>query len=414
MSRSDERGRRFWLSSGIATLVLSALAAARAQDLPNYHVLAIGINTYKDALVPNLRGAIHDADRIATLFVDQGPRVRVTKLRDDQATGWDIQEALRRLEDEARPNDLVVVFFSGHGGRNHGDWSFLPSDHFVMGRGDRKVNFIPGIPVTAFNILLPIERLIERGHRVLLAVDACQAGQLALEAFSNPALRKEGLILMASSVPGQFSRDSADNGLFTKALSEALEGQADQDGDRVVTLKEVKLYLFWRMPELLSQQPKMPGIAWPEQDCVCQSSLSIPDTFALARVQGAKPRALPAAAPALRGDPPVASGPSPVGLWKMVQTLRGADGRILVDEKGRPLQQVYELVLREDRTYAAMLQPVVGQAQITAGEYLYEPNSFLNFYEPNGFLPPGAQVGVNAHPSPCSTRMAGISSGSAP
>src|SRR4051812_11884370 len=190
MTRAPSTALRFCLGAAIAAAAVTAKPDCRAEDLPNYLVLAVGINRYRDPKIPDLRGAVNDAQRISTLLAGQGARSRVTKLLDERATGWDIQRALEQLESQAQPDDCVVVFLSGHGVRKNGDWEFAPSDRFLDGLGDRKVDFIPGVPVTAQNILWPIRKLLGRGQRVFVIIDACQAGQIARVAFSDPAYRE--------------------------------------------------------------------------------------------------------------------------------------------------------------------------------------------------------------------------------
>lgn len=385
MSRSTGRAVRAIVGVIAALLLGSVPAPGRAQDGPSYYVLCIGINKYE---IPSmhLRGCVNDANAVESLFKRQGARVRVRKLLDDEAPTHKIMDALKKMEDEVEPDDIVVVYLSGHGGRERGRWEFAPSDYGVTGIG------IPG------SILLgPIDTLIHRGHRVLLMIDACHAGQIGhntsveshltgqkFHSTESNAFYRGGLVLMAACTPSQSSKDGTDNSMFTKAMLEALNGRADLDRDGTVTLKEVKTYLFWRVSELEHRQEKYPGMAWPpDQDYVCVASNSIPESFVMARVDGVKPllpgddRLRPRNARPLE----VAPGSSPVGHWRLVQRLVKADGSPLLDSAGRNLLHIYDLELRADNTYTAMVtRPERDrmETRTTNGRYFYQRNSLFN------------------------------------
>src|SRR4051794_27976129 len=82
--------------------------------------LVVGVANY-----PNVRmlpvTVLDDARDVAALLRSQDhcayPPDNVEVLLDSQATAVGIRAGLKRLEQDARPEDTVVVFFSGHGGR---------------------------------------------------------------------------------------------------------------------------------------------------------------------------------------------------------------------------------------------------------------------------------------------------------
>lgn len=346
-----------------ALLIQSVVAQARADGPPDCSVLAVGINRYRSNGVPDLRGAVNDAKSIAGVFREQGSKAKVQELLDQNATRENVVAALARLESGIAPGEVAVVFLSGHGRRFTDDWEFICHDFDPPPPGSAA----PGATLSGVWLLNAARRLVDRGHVVILAIDACHAGQVAQSDGAEDVLlargpSQGGLILMTSCAPTQTSKDGADNGRFTKALLEALGGAADLDESGAVSLKEVELYLPWRMRQLTRATPKYPGIAWSEQDVLCVSSFLVPDRLAISKSQGRKPM-LPSAAdrlvapfPGLKGQPDL-----PVGLWREVKTYAKPDGTTF--------RSVYVLEVRADGTYAAYFKDPAGGVEQGVGRY---------------------------------------------
>lgn len=346
-----------------ALLIPLFVAQAQADGPPDCSVLSIGINKYRSNDVPDLRGAVNDAKSIAGVFRGQGSRAKVRELLDQDATHLNIVAALDKLEADLAPGETAVIFLSGHGRRFTDDWEFICHDFKPTLPGDAS----KGATLSGVWLVNMARRLVDRGHVVMLLIDACHAGQVAESAgIDNVLLAKGpsqgGLILLASCASAQISKDGADNGHFTKALIEALQGGADLDESGAVSLKEVELFLPWRMRQLTRETPKYPGIAWSEQDVLCVSSFRVPDRLAIARSQGRGPilpsaaNRLPTPGPGFKQQPNL-----PVGVWKEVKTYAKPDGTAL--------QSVYVLEVRADGTYAAYFKDPAGGVEQGIGQY---------------------------------------------
>ena len=88
--------------------------------------------------------------------------------------------------------------------------------------------------------------------RVILVLDSCRAGAAGGGQSYNDTLREArdgGIITFASCLPHEVSQESTawNNGAFTKALIEALQGRADYDGNKTVTLSETDDYVSKRV-----------------------------------------------------------------------------------------------------------------------------------------------------------------------
>jgi hypothetical protein len=101
-------------------VLLAALAAAPAATGQDKHALVIAIADYPQSRDPNRRayarlsGPLNDADSLVVPALRrQG--FEVTTLRDGEATRAGFLAAFDALAQAARPGDLVVIHYSGHG-----------------------------------------------------------------------------------------------------------------------------------------------------------------------------------------------------------------------------------------------------------------------------------------------------------
>lgn len=84
----------------------------------NRHALIIGISRYADATTPPLPGARIDRESATQMArAMQVPLGNIRYLQDEQATGTNIRQALRELNDKVEEGDRVFIHYSGHGTR---------------------------------------------------------------------------------------------------------------------------------------------------------------------------------------------------------------------------------------------------------------------------------------------------------
>jgi uncharacterized caspase-like protein len=96
----------------------------------------------------------------------------------------------------------------------------------------------------------------------MILMDACHSGgalkslNVRAAAADEKAIvqlaRSSGVAVLASSGTKQFATEFEElkHGVFTFALMEALDGQADRNKDNRLTVSEIKLYMDERVPEL--------------------------------------------------------------------------------------------------------------------------------------------------------------------
>jgi hypothetical protein len=129
-------------------LEFSRVGAPTEIRKPVAHILAIGVNRMPGAPGYDLRYAVNDAQsmgaelRSALLRTGGYESIQLTVLSAQgqewkSATKSGVRSALEELAAEAKPRDLVIITFSGHGSTNPaGEFHIFPSD-VVIDRSGR-------------------------------------------------------------------------------------------------------------------------------------------------------------------------------------------------------------------------------------------------------------------------------------
>ena len=79
-----------------------------------YRALIIGINNYQDTRIPDLETAVN-VGRVMAKILQKRYGFDVIIMMDHRATRKPIYTALRKLADEAKPDDSVLTYYAGHG-----------------------------------------------------------------------------------------------------------------------------------------------------------------------------------------------------------------------------------------------------------------------------------------------------------
>ena len=233
------------------------------------HLLTIGINDYgADAKRLRLDFASKDASDVLSALVNTQDskfnklgrlyaEVMPTYLHDEEATKEEVYETLDSMQrNMARSTgeDLAVVMFSGHGAMLGGQFYLLP--YGVNATTSSRLE-ATAIPATEFRGKLA--ELATHG-RVLVLLDACHSGavtgdgeQLTPNADRlRSSLVASNVTVLASSKGNEISRADPqwNNGVFAKALLEALGRAADTDHNGMISMSELTAYLSARVPAL--------------------------------------------------------------------------------------------------------------------------------------------------------------------
>ncbi|MCA9050594.1 MAG: SUMF1/EgtB/PvdO family nonheme iron enzyme [Planctomycetaceae bacterium] len=221
---------------------------------PNRWALVIGVGDYADRDIPDLPACVNDGRAMQTMLTDplRGliPPDHVKLLLDADVTREKVVEALVWLKRQAAEDDLVLVYFSGHGAVDAEGTAY-----WLMQNSQLK-----NLRGTAFEEL-NITRLLEEisSDRLVVLVDACfaaataHAGMKAAVVDVSRLFRQfdgTGRVLICSSngqEPSLVISDSNHPGhghsVFTWHLLEAVGGAGDANHDGVITLEETWKYL---------------------------------------------------------------------------------------------------------------------------------------------------------------------------
>lgn len=160
----------------------------------------------------------------------------------DTPTAAHIIDALSILSD-AKANDTVAVFLAGHGVNDGPNYRFVSTDAADAGGKIRASSMVPWYAIE--------EAIDQAKGRRLLFVDTCHSAGAYNERLGNTAYYAN-ILAYSSARWDQEALESAEykHGLFTQALLEALNGEADAKHQGRVDTLQLNEYLQTRVPEL--------------------------------------------------------------------------------------------------------------------------------------------------------------------
>jgi Caspase domain len=118
--------------ASIGLQIAAAAAAKAAPPQPRLFVLAVGVARYKQKPPDDLKYAARDAEDVANFFLRQKGRlyrdVSAQALMDTDATREAITDGILWLLDHVSADDVIMIFFSGHGVVERDVYYFLSHD----------------------------------------------------------------------------------------------------------------------------------------------------------------------------------------------------------------------------------------------------------------------------------------------
>ncbi|KAG6914881.1 hypothetical protein DXG01_014760 [Tephrocybe rancida] len=266
--------------------------------------IIIGINEYRDPCIPNLRGAVNDANAVVEFLVSEVglSEDRIVNLRDEVATRKEILMALRGLARNCAisEQDPILIYYAGHGSEvplagvwkpsspnsmtqmliPH-DFGFEPSNDDDHGQGI--------FDITLSRILSDIAS--KKSDNITLIIDCCYSSFGTQKNTHDETLNVRGIDLtpsytisanlLRSEVQGSSAYDCISlsshvllaackdqpamerqgHGAFTSALLNLLK----QEGIDKLAYTDV----ITHMPDLSLQNPRYEGV---KKDCILFNS----------------------------------------------------------------------------------------------------------------------------------------------
>lgn len=247
----------------LALLATSALGQLTERDLkfvkqppitgtvgiPRSYALVVGISDY--AKLPprgQLKFPARDAAAVYTSLISpeggQFPPENVHRLIGKQATLANLRKELEEwLPSVSKDGDRVVIYFAGHG--------FVSGGQAYLAPYDIDLADIPGSSYPMKTLGQVVGNKIKAKWKVLLT-DACHSGAITPEADAsaiNGSLVRidQTLFSLTASRDREQSFESniwgGGHGVFTYYVMKAIEGEADDNHDGVVTADELAEYV---------------------------------------------------------------------------------------------------------------------------------------------------------------------------
>jgi uncharacterized caspase-like protein len=256
------------------------VTVAKAERQPRLFGLLVGVNDYSKAVnldgtrdFGNLASANNDANKLGERWkthTGKGRMYEEDKLvisLDAKANQKDILNALKKLAEEATPDDRVVIFLAGHG-------DFIVDPAAPKGADEKMFVFCcPNYSQktakdTGVSGRMLFDALAKCPARKLVLIDACHSGQAASESIIRhlvPNGQGPCVITACDQKELSFEHPKIGHGLFTAAVLEALgdkfdlaDASHDKKANGALDPQELFDYIRGRLPSLLKDTGK-PG-----------------------------------------------------------------------------------------------------------------------------------------------------------
>jgi caspase domain-containing protein len=211
--------------------------------------VVIGVDAY--ASWPHLTYAVHDAKEVQKTLKAMGFDEVIELLNRDATQARLLQLFETELPKKVGKNDRVVIFFAGHA-----QTQALP-DGTQMGH----LMPVDASGQEAFSTAISMARLRNASKQlpakhIFYVIDACYSGLLLQRGLTAPPSLNQDTLSVARKLVAQPATQLVSAGhqgeqvipeggqsLFTKYLIQGLQGEADTNNDRMITVTELATYL---------------------------------------------------------------------------------------------------------------------------------------------------------------------------
>jgi hypothetical protein len=244
-------------------------AGSRESSKPQAHAFFVGINRFEDAGA-NLAGCRNDVGAQAKVLISQGIfQPENLRLLTDTRAGTpaypskaNVVRALTELVEKAGPNDVIYLGFSTHGAfdENRKDAFLLMAD----------MTYLYGQELMA--ILAKA-----KAKNILITMDACHTGGMPgvgaaqfagkdssapiPDSFYDMLGASRGHVVIRACRADQTTPDirTLGHGILTTVIIGGLTGDADANGDGIVTLSELRIHVTTAIPKISRRANEIRG-----------------------------------------------------------------------------------------------------------------------------------------------------------
>jgi hypothetical protein len=215
----------------------------------NRYAVVIGINQFQDSGIVGLQKARNDAKIFGKILKSQGQFDYVFIMTDDidsdndreklYPSKFNIEDKINALIKISKPEDLFVVFYSGHAISDLDENSYLLAADTSIG--------------DQFKSSVSFKELFDKFKSKKITKSVVILDAFWKDFYKDPSIPQNEVVnndtpavaaKMYSSYPGYRSYEdlNSDYGIFTKHLVVGMEGEADLNQDGVVTILELMEY----------------------------------------------------------------------------------------------------------------------------------------------------------------------------
>lgn len=212
--------------------------------------VVIGVGQYESEGIPDLDFAPADARAVRDFLQSDaaGPFDDVLYLENERATGSAMREALFVFLQQADWDDLVVIYYAGHGAPDPG----RPENLYLL-PADADLDRLAATGFPMWDMKTALRRQIA-AERVIVIADACHSAGTAdgdvvggsssnaisggMQQLFTPSRR----LMMTAADTNEFSLEDerwGGHGVFTHFMLDGLRGGGDLDGNGIVTFTEL-------------------------------------------------------------------------------------------------------------------------------------------------------------------------------
>lgn len=188
------------------------------------YLVSVGVSNYPGKS-NDLMYADDDARKIVATYKAASVNVVAAQILDEKATKRNILSVTRQLFSQATEDDIVVFYFSGHG-YNSGLMVYDGALSYALLRKTLSKS---------------------KCHNKMIFADACFSGTFRTQGKTDHEQpdNKSNVMLFLSSRGNETSSENGliRQGLFTAFLTEGLRNGADENGDNIITARELYDYV---------------------------------------------------------------------------------------------------------------------------------------------------------------------------
>ena len=253
------------------------------------YALIIGNTDYIDPGLAQLTAPGQDAEDFARVLKDKDIcAFDDVKVLFNELSSTAI-EKIDEFFDQKKSDDLLVLYFSGHGVRDEFGSLYLAFKNTIRSR-------LRSTSIEDYYIRKAMDQ--SRSRRQVLILDCCNSGAFTQGAKAEvggtmgltQAFQGNGRFVLTASDATQFAWEGekvigeTQNSLFTHFLLKGLGGEADNDGDGKITVDELYDYAYEQISKVTPKQTPTKSASKVEGDIVLRQ---------ITRIEDIKPVSLP-------------------------------------------------------------------------------------------------------------------------